>query len=490
MSRWHDEFENHPFQPTWKKLLELAKGLTVDDGAILTSVQEAARFKKVTIYLDDLLTACDKELVPLTTWANFDKQCNACFSQVNSYNSNRNIQHLSTANSHLDNLMSYLKPYVVDARSAAKASTLAQKAYQSTIIDHIDDFKNTVNKANAEIQQILGNAQETIKAITDISIRADDFNDKMFRGLDNVMPIELKAEEWINAIEEFHSKIYKYNDSIFESGSGNNSVEYKIDQTLNNLMTDKEAAEVLLKGVNTKISDLNKYYVKIFGDPTSKSPKSFGLKEELETRKAELYEFKNEHEAKHKAFVNQIESLVPGATTAGLSTAYSDLRSTASASVAKFNILFSISLIGLMFLSSIFTIQSFTLEPFNMTFVNINDWNDALKLVFQRVPFILPLIWLAIFASKRRSEFHRLEQEYAHKEATAKSYQSFKQQIHDLGEAKEHQELLIKLISTAVDTVSFNASTTLDKKHGDKMPSHTAIDGFINLVDKGKKVFK
>jgi hypothetical protein len=96
-------------------------------------------------------------------------------------------------------------------------------------------------------------------------------------------------------------------------------------------------------------------------------------------------------------------------------------------------------------------------------------------------------LWLTLFASKRRSESLRLQQEYAHKEALAKSYQNFKAQIDALGQSEP--ELMNKLLSSAIEAVSKNASDTLDKKHGDKTPVHEGVDGLINSMEKVKKVF-
>ena len=75
---------------------------------------------------------------------------------------------------------------------------------------------------------------------------------------------------------------------------------------------------------------------------------------------------------------------------------------------------------------------------------------------------------MAVFSSKRRSEVQRLQQEYAHKEALAKSYDSYKTQIEQL--EKGDQAMLLKLIENSIQTIAHNASETLDGKHGDGTP--------------------
>jgi len=89
---------------------------------------------------------------------------------------------------------------------------------------------------------------------------------------------------------------------------------------------------------------------------------------------------------------------------------------------------------------------------------------------FARTPIALPIIWLAYFAAKRRNENRRLEEEYAHKEAIARSYFSFKQQVEKL-DAEQSNALSAKLLEAAISSVSRNASQTLDKDHDDKLPN-------------------
>lgn len=80
-----------------------------------------------------------------------------------------------------------------------------------------------------------------------------------------------------------------------------------------------------------------------------------------------------------------------------------------------------------------------------------------------------------------------MEQEYAHKEVLAKSFQSFKKQIDNLGNNTGDVELLKKLLSTAIDTMSFNASATLDGKHGEQMPITSEMIKLVKqTADQGR----
>ena len=137
------------------------------------------------------------------------------------------------------------------------------------------------------------------------------------------------------------------------------------------------------------------------------------------------------------------------------------------------------------------------------------DSGDPVNLLaglIYRLSVLAPLIWLTIFASQRLSEAQRLKQEYAHKEAIAKSYESFKQQIdklnfdaegnhliktrrepvYEVDENSDAEEdyLIRTLLETSIEAIGFNPSKTLDKKHGDKPPL-LGMSG--NRGDKEKK---
>ena len=120
-----------------------------------------------------------------------------------------------------------------------------------------------------------------------------------------------------------------------------------------------------------------------------------------------------------------------------------------------------------------------------MTLKNLSSIEEIVKSILHSLPITLPLIWVAVYASKRRSENQRLEQEYAHKEALARSYISYKKQIGELG--KEDSELLEKLILEAINAISYNASKTLDKKHGDGTILNEITQSIKNLSQSEKK---
>ncbi len=130
--------------------------------------------------------------------------------------------------------------------------------------------------------------------------------------------------------------------------------------------------------------------------------------------------------------------------------------------------------------------DSINLWPLEIKLVQTHDWEELLRTILMRIPVIAPVLWVAIFSATRRSQYERLQQEYAHKEALASSYESYKKQLQDLKINAE--ELQQTLIAKAIDAVAYNASVTLDGKHTEKPPAFQlleklSIDDVKKLID-------
>lgn len=83
----------------------------------------------------------------------------------------------------------------------------------------------------------------------------------------------------------------------------------------------------------------------------------------------------------------------------------------------------------------------------------------------------------------------RLAQEYAHKEALAKSYDSYKQQIEKLSE-ENRNELLPKLMDNMLKAIALNPAETLDKNHKEPTPIEEVIKKkeFWDFIEKSKNL--
>ena len=485
MSRWQTEFEQHPFQEKWRVLLEEVPSLTVDDQTVLTAVQELARLKKVVEYLREAIASIDVELVPKSIWDNFHSQCSPCLQEVANFKSNRNITHLQNANQHLDNLLSYIKPYLIFPESVIKVIGAAAKAYRAEMESSVEDFQKKVSGAAKSIEDNLVASNNLIEATLKNKADIDALVIDLINGNDQKKSIKSSVESAKILIEKQAAEIANLHKAMLVDAPDSVSIKAKVDQATTVISDAERKITDLLKLTKEEVGELGDFHKKIFGSPDSEGKPTGGLKLELDARVTQLDSLETAQLKKYDALYEKIEKLLPGATSAGLAKAYEVQRRSFSIPIKNSTRLFYAA-VGLMPIVAFLTsIQS--IGFWSVSFVNHDTLEAILKSMLIKLPFMAPLIWLAVFASIRRSQYERLQQEYAHKEALAKSYESYKKQLEALLKT-EAEPLQRELISKAIEAIAYNASQTLDGKHRDKMPLEHALD--VLASEKGQSLLE
>jgi len=477
MSRWADNFKNHAYAATWEAFKLKVKETTLDDESIQTSVEELARLNKVTTFIDGLLKSLDPELIPLTTWDSFNKQCQAATQQLDQFVANRNVGHLNEANKNVDNLLTYVRPYMVSEGKAAQTLRDAALDAANQISEQYAELKQNAQSSYESIESLREDGEEKLTSITQIHERIEEF-EKLTFGDEETEGSEQKINTIISRIESRYDKINEFHDEIFVGEDETSSIKQEIALAREEVLADRKSIGEQLAAIKGRVDELGEFYIRIFGEPDSEE-KHKGLAGELDLRKEELKSFEKEQKERYKALNEKINGLLPGATSAGLANAYHEMKVSFDAPIKTASRLFYCSIIALVILAVILTWES-------VGGGQTQDWDAIFKGLVYRLPLYGPILWLAFYASKRRSECQRLQQEYAHKEALAKSYDSYKQQIEALNGGDS--DMLNSLITKAIDAIAYNASETLDKRHGDRHPAHElaekAANGIAQKVSK------
>lgn len=207
--------------------------------------------------------------------------------------------------------------------------------------------------------------------------------------------------------------------------------------------------------------------------------KMVGKKKEFDDLLKKLKEFEREQSHKYNELIKQIESLLPGATSAGLAAEFKRQKDSYSKQIVLNSIFFYAVLIVIFFVASSLIIDISAIAKCIIwdnadknvclgLIVQYKSFQSAWTKALPRLIVMTPLIWMAYVISKNRNQAYRLKQEYAHKESVSASIESYSRQIEKLDVGRE--ELMSKLISIAIDAISKNPAETLDKHHGDRPP--------------------
>ena len=462
MSRWMTRYESSDFHSKWELFKTKFSEFNIKEIVDIEIIDEYNRLGKVIIFIDSYLKLIDPELSPENLLDNSISYLESALNYFNSFINNGTVNYIRATNDYIDQLVNGLK----------NLNILIPKISSRSVSNMLQEYTDTIKKALEDIN--LEKIKEDVKEIYRLKNEL----------IDGENSIEDSVKDFFDEIKEKYTKIAEFHDETLIDEKDYISTKTEILEAKKNILNDINLTKKHLTETNKDLEDLEKFYVKIFGKFDEEEGKRIGgLEQELATRKKELEEFKNdqinklnelkeEHGSKHKALEEEIEKLLEGATSAGLAEAYSIERKKFIWPIRIWNGVFVVCLFAI-------SILSFS------TLKNLSSIEEIAKSILHSLPITLPLIWVAVYASKRRSENQRLEQEYAHKEALSRSYISYKKQISELG--KEDSELLEKLILEAINTISYNASKTLDKKHGDGTILNEITQSIKNLSQRDTK---
>jgi hypothetical protein len=481
MSRWTDRFNKHAFQASWKSLKENLARAKLNDETAITSVEELGRLRKALSYIDGLLGSIDPELIPLSVLDSSNEQASNCNAEIAAFNSYADIAHVRNANGNVDTLLSLIRPYMVASGRTAKALRQAAQAYSDSMIEFAASFKGAaeelLKEASADKAAVV--AAKT-KALENESRLQEAILEFLGNGADRIGTIaELKTQ----AVDfsEKRKQVLEFYEQLLIGSEAETSIKSKVEVALSAAEESKKKADGLIITSATSVRKLDEFESKIFGPADEAGERKGGVSAKIDAQVARMDAFEGQQKTRYETLNGQIESLLPGATSAGLATAYKEMKDSFDKPIRNSSRLFYWSIGFIVLFSVVLAIDHIGTN--GLTIFHLSDWNSVLRSFAYKAPIYLPLLWLAYYASKRRSECQRLQQEYAHKEALAKSYNSYRKQIEDLGETDN--VLLKHLMQSAIDAIAYNASRTLDGKHGDKMPMQEVVE---KGLDKGVNV--
>jgi len=468
-SRWANEFSQHPFQPIWAGIKNDLANIEVDDQTVITSVTELARLKRVVAYLDEVISTVDPDLTPRSVWNSFQSQADACWQQIRAFTSAKNISHIQQANEHADNLLTYVRPYMVLPQEAVNALQTSAQTYASQLESHIISFRNKSEFILSEIKKDREGATALSRGLQKSSDRIEALAKDLFDGTDGVIPTKTLIDNFIADVAEKAKQVNDLHANLLVDFPEKNSIQTLTKNAEADILARRKDMTKAIEDAQERIDELDNFHKKIFGKPgNDEGETTGGLQFELDNRMAQLQSLEIDQEKKHAALLDRIESLLPGATSAGLATAYRTLKVSFNVPIANYTKYFYWSLGLIAFGTIALAIEQVSISPPGLTFSKIKDWDEILRGLVGKAGFFIPMVWLALFSATRRSQYERLQQEYAHKEAFASSYESYKKQLQDLNGGSE--DLQRELIAKAVEAIAYNASTTLDRKHHEEKP--------------------
>ena len=147
-----------------------------------------------------------------------------------------------------------------------------------------------------------------------------------------------------------------------------------------------------------------------------------------------------------QTMLKTIESLLPGAASAGLSSSFGDRRQSFAAPQKKWEAWFIGSVVSIFVLALIGFIQLHLMEKLTA--------EDVLIYWLMRAPLAVPLVWLALHASREVALAKRLEEDYGYKVAMSACFEGFRKQMSEIGTDVGSEHPLGKLCADTLKTIA------------------------------------
>ena len=182
---------------------------------------------------------------------------------------------------------------------------------------------------------------------------------------------------------------------------------------------------------------------------------------------------------------SQIEALLPGATSAGLASAFQDQKSRFDRpqwiSLTVFFVAVSIlALVGWL------QVRAVAEAAGN----GVAGWDLILRHITNRLLLVVPLVWIASVAYRSYSTAQRVQEDYAFKEAVSRSFEGYKREMANLPLTTEQIAPLLRLCENVLATLAQRPGRLYEGKHDDITPLTPVLKTATELTSKLQGILK
>lgn len=324
MSRWKSAFESHQIFTQLAAARSALDSLELSEQAGAPVVAETARLTKVLAYLEGVLESVDADLFPIRKLDDAAPHLAACANEINTFASDQSAVHLENANSHLDAALEGIRPLVPFASRSTRAYARSVGEQVRIASEYLEKFSESAAKSSALAEansKAIKAVEEEIQGLLSSSrIAAAELI-----GSSDAQGILARSKEVLADVEDSQGKINNFYNSLFSEEEGE-SKKAAVNGAVAEAKRSASEAATLVSSSSKVVSDLKSFFDDVFGEASEDGQRSGGIANDIENLKGRLKEFQGTQERRYKALNDQIESLLPGATSAGLASAYREMK--------------------------------------------------------------------------------------------------------------------------------------------------------------------
>ncbi|SDZ70652.1 hypothetical protein SAMN05518854_1159 [Variovorax sp. YR266] len=343
---------------------------------------------------------------------------------------------------------------------AAQATAQAEEVAEATknAAAGLSDIQSKAETARSHVVEILTaktqveDLQAVIAAKSEHIEQAQVHADKVRANLDR---LHTQATQKLNEIQANAENAESNAESVSEHQSTTKALRAEIE-------ADKEAVDGEVEKINEILDRLQK----------------FASNAERIEQKVIAYETKLEQFQKQmQERIASIDALLPGATSAGLATAFNDRRQTFLKPGTQWQWVFvgALTTLVLIALTGLWSVYRSAMPL---------SYDELFRLWLARLPIAGALVWLALYSSRESSLAKRLEEDYGYKAAVAASFQGFHKQMADITQQAGADSPVAKLCTDTLTTIAAPPGRIYDKHNLAATPSAEVAQMVKALFDR------
>lgn len=389
---------------------------------------------------------------------------------------------------------------------------------EKQVAEKPSDIEKEARQASKKAAEYRNKAEERFIQANEIHSKLVNIETEIDTKLNDIKSKHIKSIEVNNDLLENSTNLSNLVTRISEVLEEHPEIEKEIDQLdelIAKIEENSSKANITYKGILTKKIEIDELHREILGYEDKNENGEIitveGLKKELETSYNQLTEkseylidnlenLEKESKGQYDNFVKenqdgldnlksnskkeydkinkQIESLLPNALTAGLSSAFITKKGEEEELYNEYKTSFNngILYISLSALLPIGISIFYLLSGATLT----DTIERAPKVMLAFLPLYIPLIWTTISANKKVNLSKRLIEEYSHKQVLSMTIEGLSKQIENIEDAEMSEELRIKLLNSFLNVTSENPGKLILNYQKSDNP-------IINFFDKDKK---
>jgi len=361
----------------------------------------------------------------------------------------------------------------------------------------IEERLNQANEIYDHISNVKIEIEQKLIEISSNHTKATDINSNLLAQGNELSNVLSQINEVLENHPEIASEIEELDDLIskVEENSSKVNTTYKgiltkkteIDELHREILGYKDKDEngetIIVEGLKTKLSNvysnLTESAKSLRADLDELDKKSKNQFEDfINLNKNEWDKIKSDSKVEYDAINRQIESLLPNALTAGLSSAFVAKKSEEEDLYDEYKSSFNR---GILLLSLV------ALMPITISIIFLSTGSTLLevierspKIIFSFMPLYIPLIWITISANKKVNLSKRLIEEYSHKQVLSMTIEGLSKQIENIEDNNLSEDLRIKLLNNFLEVTNENPGKLISNYQKSDNP-------ILNILDRDKK---